>query len=126
VHIYPFITRVRENGATSGVGLLAAYAYDDLGRRTSLTRGNGTVTSYAFDPVSRLSSLSHDSLGTVEDVTTIITVTRAYLPIYSEEYKVRCGECQPGVQLGDLHGGSRAGAVGVVADDAAVDIVEEG
>jgi YD repeat-containing protein len=71
------VTRVRENGATSGVGVLAAYAYDDLGRRTSLTRGNGTVTSYAFDPVSRLSSLSHDSLGTVEDVTTSFTYNPA-------------------------------------------------
>jgi RHS repeat-associated protein len=77
VHIYPFITRVRENGAISGVGVLAAYAYDDLGRRTSLTRGNGTVTSYAFDPVSRLSSLTHDSLGTVEDVTTSFTYNPA-------------------------------------------------
>ena len=28
------VSAVRENGATSGVGVLATYAYDDLGRRT--------------------------------------------------------------------------------------------
>jgi len=44
---------IRENGATSGAGVLATFAYDDLGRRTSLTRGNGTATSYTFDAVSR-------------------------------------------------------------------------
>jgi YD repeat-containing protein len=27
------VTKVRENGATTGVGVLATYAYDDLGRR---------------------------------------------------------------------------------------------
>ena len=40
------MTAIRENGATSGVGVLATLAYDDLGRRTGLTRGNGAVTSY--------------------------------------------------------------------------------
>ena len=33
------MTKIRENGATSGVGVLATFAYDDLGRRTSLTFG---------------------------------------------------------------------------------------
>lgn len=42
------VSYIRENGATSGVGVLAAFAYDDLGRRVSLTRGNGTVTGYAM------------------------------------------------------------------------------
>ncbi|WP_034160288.1 RHS repeat domain-containing protein [Sphingomonas sp. ERG5] len=35
------VTAIRENGAVSGVGVLASYGYDDLGRRISLTRGNG-------------------------------------------------------------------------------------
>ncbi|HEX8642005.1 MAG TPA: hypothetical protein VF704_12740, partial [Allosphingosinicella sp.] len=35
---------IRENGATSGVGVLATFGYDQLGRRSSLTRGNGTST----------------------------------------------------------------------------------
>jgi RHS repeat-associated protein len=63
------LTAIRENGAASGIGVLASYGYDDLGRRTSLTRGNGTVTSYGFDPVSRLSSLGHDLAGTAHDLT---------------------------------------------------------
>ena len=63
------MTVIRENGATSGVGVLATYAYDDLGRRASLTRGNGAVTSYGFDPVSRLSSLVQDLSGTAQDLT---------------------------------------------------------
>jgi RHS repeat-associated protein len=63
------MTEVRENGATSGAGLLAVYAYDDLGRRTSLTRGNGTATSYAYDNVSRLSGLTQNLNGSTNDVT---------------------------------------------------------
>lgn len=61
------ITKIRENGATSGVGVLATYAYDDLGRRTSLTRGNGTVTSYGFDAVRRLATLAENFTGTTND-----------------------------------------------------------
>ena len=62
-------TKIRENGATSGIGVLATLAYDNLGRRTSLTRGNGTVTSYTFDPVSRLASLTQNLSGTANDLT---------------------------------------------------------
>jgi RHS repeat-associated protein len=62
------VTQIRENGATSGQGLLAAYAYDDLGRKTSLTRGNGTITSYSYDPVSRLTGFTHDLTGTAQDL----------------------------------------------------------
>src|SRR5690606_25191390 len=54
----------------SGAGVLATYAYDDLGRRTSLTRGNGTVTSYGYDAVSRLDALTQDFAGSGDDVTT--------------------------------------------------------
>jgi RHS repeat-associated protein len=61
--------KIRENNATTGAGVLATYAYDDLGRRTSLTRGNGTVTSYAYDNVSRLASLTQDLSGTANDLT---------------------------------------------------------
>jgi len=49
--------QIRENGATSGVGVLATYEYDQLGRRTKLTRGNGVVTDYGFDTASRLDEL---------------------------------------------------------------------
>lgn len=62
------VAAIRENGATSGAGVLATFGYDDLGRRTALIRGNGTSTSYAYDPVSRLASLGHDLAGTATDV----------------------------------------------------------
>jgi hypothetical protein len=46
--------KIRENGATTGIGVLATYTYDNLARRTAVTNGNGTTSSYGFDPVSRL------------------------------------------------------------------------
>jgi YD repeat-containing protein len=49
--------------------VLATYAYDNLGRRTSLTRGNGVVTSYAYDGASRLDTLTHNLTGTSHDQT---------------------------------------------------------
>ncbi|MES2058084.1 MAG: RHS repeat-associated core domain-containing protein, partial [Pseudomonadota bacterium] len=63
------VTAIRENGATSGVGVLATYGYDDLGRRVSLMRGNGTVTTYTPDAISRLSSLTQNLTGTAKDLT---------------------------------------------------------
>jgi len=63
------MTQVRENGATSGAGLLAVYAYDQLGRRTSVTRGNATSTSYGWDGASRLTSLGVNLSGTSQDAT---------------------------------------------------------
>jgi RHS repeat-associated protein len=70
------MTAIRESGATSGIGVLASFAYDQLGRRTSLTRGNGTVTGYTFDPVSRLAQMTQDIGGTARD----LTVDFAYNP----------------------------------------------
>jgi RHS repeat-associated protein len=63
------MTAIRENGATSGIGVLATYTYDNLGRRTGITRGNGTTTSYGFDNASELTSLSHDLASTAHDMT---------------------------------------------------------
>lgn len=64
------VTAIRENGATSGAGVLGSYAYDDRGRRISLTRGNGTVTSYGYDDVDRLTQLSQNlGGGTTNDLT---------------------------------------------------------
>ena len=67
------IAAIKENGATA----LATYAYDNLGRRTSLARGNGVVTSYGHDAVSRLTSLTQDLGGTAYDVTTTFAYTPA-------------------------------------------------
>ncbi|MEQ8405258.1 MAG: RHS repeat-associated core domain-containing protein [Oceanicaulis sp.] len=63
------LTHIRENGAATGVGVLAAFEYDDLGRRTSLTRGNGTVTDYSYDAAGRLDQLVQDLAGTANDNT---------------------------------------------------------
>jgi RHS repeat-associated protein len=71
------LLHIRENGATSGIGVLASFGYDNLGNRTSLTRGNGTTTSYTPDAISRLSILAHDLAGTTADVTT----TFSYNPV---------------------------------------------
>jgi RHS repeat-associated protein len=71
--LYGGLTAVRENGATSGAGVLATYAYDNLGRRTGVTRGNGVSSTYGYDTVSRLASLSHDPAGTGQDVTISFT-----------------------------------------------------
>src|SRR5207253_7651988 len=53
-------TAVRENGATSGVGVLASYGYDNLGNRTSVTFGNGASQVFSYDPVLRLSQLTNN------------------------------------------------------------------
>jgi len=70
------LMHIRETGAASGTGVLAAFAYDDMGRRTSLTRGNGTITGYTFDTASRLATLTQDLSGTAAD----LTLTLAYTP----------------------------------------------
>jgi RHS repeat-associated protein len=62
------VTKIRENGATTGTGILATYSYDDYGRRMSIMRGNGTVTNYGYDPVSRLRWMAQDISGTAQDL----------------------------------------------------------
>lgn len=52
------VTAIRENGATSGLGLLATFTYDDLGRRTIKTYGNGAQQSYSYNGVSQLNGLN--------------------------------------------------------------------
>src|SRR5699024_8452509 len=69
------ISKARENGATTGAGVLATYGYDDLRRRTSLTRGNTASTTWTYDSVSRLSQ-QRDFAGTADD----LTVTFGYNP----------------------------------------------
>ena len=63
-------TAIKELGTTA----LAAYAYDDLSRRTTLTLGNGTATTYGYDTQSALASLSQNLAGTAQDLT--FTYTR--------------------------------------------------
>ena len=69
---------VRENGATTGVGLLAVYTYDPLSRRTGVTRGNATATTYpSYDAASRLLSLTQNLSGTTQDLTVNFSYTDA-------------------------------------------------
>lgn len=63
------LTRVRENGATTGQGVLATYTYDNLGRRTVLQRGNTVRTDYGYDGAGRLTSLVQNLAGTADDLT---------------------------------------------------------
>lgn len=63
------LTAVKESGVTSGLGLLATYSYDNLGRRTTLTRGKGTTTGYSYDGTSRLAQLTQNLSATAADQT---------------------------------------------------------
>jgi RHS repeat-associated protein len=71
------VSAIRESGATSGIGVLATYNYDNLGRRLSVIRGNGTTTNFGYDPVSRLTSLAHDLTGTAQDVSSTFSYNAA-------------------------------------------------
>ena len=71
------VTKIRENGATSGVGVLATFTYDDYGRRASLVRGNGATTSYSYDAISRLTSLTQNLSGTANDNTDTLSYSPA-------------------------------------------------
>ncbi len=79
---------IRENGATSGVGVLASYGYDDFGSRTSVTFGNGARQVLTHDAVSRLASLTNDLSGTTND----LSVTFAYSPASQITQTVRTGD----------------------------------
>jgi RHS repeat-associated protein len=71
------MVNIRENGATSGIGVLATFEYDDMGRRKKLTRGNGTTTSYDYNPGPGLSQLALDLAGTSSDLTLDFTYNPA-------------------------------------------------
>ncbi|MBV5262143.1 RHS repeat protein, partial [Synechococcus moorigangaii CMS01] len=71
------VTRIRENGASSGAGVLATYTYDNLGRLAHVARGNGVSTSMAFNTSSQLSSMAHDLAGTSQDQTLSFTYNMA-------------------------------------------------
>jgi len=70
------VTFIRENGAASGVGVLATYQYDSLSRRSSVTFGNGVVQGFTYDPVTRLATQTNDLASTASD----LTQTFAYNP----------------------------------------------
>ena len=61
--------QARENGAASGAGLLADYAYDALSRRSGIARagGTGASTVFGYDNASRLIQLDHNLSGAAND-----------------------------------------------------------
>ncbi|GAM99123.1 wall associated protein [alpha proteobacterium U9-1i] len=63
------VIAIRENGASSGVGVLATYTYDNLARRTLLTRGNGTTESYTYDTERRPASIVNNLATATYDQT---------------------------------------------------------
>jgi RHS repeat-associated protein len=63
------MTAIRENGATTGLGMLAKFTYDNLGQRKTLTRGNLAATNYTFDTGSRLTGLTQALPGLAWDLT---------------------------------------------------------
>jgi RHS repeat-associated protein len=69
------VTEIKENGATSGPGLLASYQYDSLGRRSSVARagGSGAATAYGYDGASRLCTLAQTLAGSAS-----VTYTLGY------------------------------------------------
>ena len=64
------VTAVEENGATSGVGLLATYTYDAMGQRASESRagGAGATTTAHDDAAGRLSTFAHNFTSTGNNV----------------------------------------------------------
>jgi RHS repeat-associated protein len=70
------LTQIRENPSGSNTSL-AAYTYDDRGRRTLLTRGTGTTTTYTYDNVDRMTQLAEDLAG---GGTNDLTLTFGYNP----------------------------------------------
>jgi RHS repeat-associated protein len=71
------VTAMRENGAGSGIGVLATFTYDNVGRRTGLTRGNGVSTTYSYNGASDLTGIAHDLTGTTYDQTLTYTYNAA-------------------------------------------------
>jgi RHS repeat-associated protein len=53
------VSAIRENGATSGIGVLASYTYDNWGRLTNIARGNGVASTIGYGSDARLASIGH-------------------------------------------------------------------
>jgi RHS repeat-associated protein len=69
--------KVRENGATSGAGLLGDYSYDLLSRPTTLAFGNSTATTLTYDTDSQDWSYAQNLASTAQDLTVAFTRSAA-------------------------------------------------
>jgi RHS repeat-associated protein len=90
------VQKVRENGAASGIGVLAIYSYDDLGNRMSRALGNGAVQNFTYDPVSRLASLTN-----LRGATNEFNATFAYNPASEIASSTRTGDAYAFTGLGN-------------------------
>jgi hypothetical protein len=74
------VTQIGEDRATSGVGLLASYTYDDHGRRTNVARagGAGAPSAIGYYGSDRIARLARTFTGAAADVTW--TPTYSYNP----------------------------------------------
>jgi len=63
------VYKIRENGASSGLGVLVTYTLDPLSRVSNIARGNGVSSSLGYDSASRLQSLSHTPTGSGQSLT---------------------------------------------------------
>src|SRR5262249_31182844 len=63
------VTQISAEGAGCTTTTLATYAYDNLGRRTSVSRGNSTSETVSFNDAGLVSSLAQDLSGTSDDET---------------------------------------------------------
>jgi len=71
------VSKIRENGATSGAGVLSSITWDPLSRRDYVSWGNGTLTDYGYDAASRLGALTQDLAGTLQDLNRTFTRNNA-------------------------------------------------
>ena len=62
------VTRIRENNAGSGIGVLASYSYTPSGQRAAVTYGNGTSRNYAYNTAGRTTGVKLDLAGSVHDL----------------------------------------------------------
>lgn len=63
------VTKIRENGAATGVGVLASYTYKPTGQRDTVSYGNGTARAYAYDSAGRAIGVKIDLAATLNDLT---------------------------------------------------------
>jgi RHS repeat-associated protein len=72
------LTKVREYGAATGIGVLASYTYDELSRPIAVALGNGTSRNIEYNPNSSVWKVGFDVAGTATD--NLYTLTYNQIP----------------------------------------------
>lgn len=71
------VKAIRENGATSGIGVLMSYSVDDSGNRTRVDRSNNADSVMEPNAYSQLWKLTHDFTTAGQDVLSTFTYNPA-------------------------------------------------